>query len=482
MQKQAIREKQTQVQVEEQVQVLKPLLQAEVRVLRMTQQEFEQDVRAQLDTNPALEEYDADSGGTADGDDIADDMMGADADCLDKSEYSQEDYDNERINDYTPDDIPTYYDPDRTRERVMADQTSFYESLKEQAASCNLTPKQERIMDYLIGSLDEDGFLRKSLRILSDEMEVYDGVEASASEVGEVLKILQSFEPVGIGAKDLQESLIIQLRNLDRKNPLRDLAIDILSRGFDDYKNKRYEKLCTRFKIDREELDRVYNMVRRLNPRPGGSMASSDNVAMPVSPDFYVEETDDGFNIGLYSGHIPNVKVSPSYVEFVSAGSGASAAEQEAARRQVSEANLYVAAIRQRQRTMLDTMHAIVRLQPDFFRDGDRSMLRPMTQKDVADIIHRDPSTVSGVVSNKYAETPFGIVALASLFTQSFVNQQGEEVSREAVRIKMRELIDAEDPIHPLSDDDLADKLGIARRTVAKYRKQMRIPVARLRR
>lgn len=482
MQKQVIREKQTLAQVEQQVQVMKPLLQAEVRVLRMSQQEFEQDVRTQLDTNPALEEYDDNAPAVNDDIDAAGEELDNAEGMSDKNDYSREDYDNERINDYAPDDIPTYYDPDRTHERIIADQTSFYESLKEQAASCDLSPKQERIMDYLIGSLDEDGFLRKSVRILCDEMEIYDGIEATVQEVDEVLKVLQGFEPVGIGAKDLQESLVIQLRNMDNGNPLRDLAINILTRGFDDYKNKRYEKLCARFRISREELDSVYRLVRRLNPRPGGSSATADNVAVPISPDFYIEETDDGFNIGLNHGHIPNIKVSSAYADYVSAGSGASAAEQESVRQQVSEAKLYVAAIKQRQRTMLDTMRAIVHLQPEFFHDGDRALLHPMTQKDVADIIHRDPSTVSGVVSNKYVDTPFGLVPLVSLFTQSFVNKQGEEVSREAVRIKMRELIDSEDPLHPLSDDDLADRLGIARRTVAKYRKQMRIPVARLRR
>lgn len=483
MQKQVIREKQTLAQVEEQQQVLKPLLQAEVRVLRMSQQEFEQDVRTQLDTNPALEEDDenAEDIATHDEDGLLDDSP-TEIESAEKSEFSKEDYDNERINDYSPDDIPTYYDPDRTRERVIADQTSFYESLKEQAASCNLTPKQERIMDYLIGSLDEDGFLRKSLRVLCDEMEIYDGVEATQQEVGEVVKILQTFEPVGVGAKDLQESLIIQLDNVEADNPLRDVAKEILTRGFDDYKNKRYNKLCARFKIDSETLDRVYSLVRHLNPRPGGSMASADSAALPVSPDFSVEEVDGGFSISLCHGHIPKVKVSSVYTDFVSSASGANSAEQETARRQVSEARLYVAAVKQRQRTMLDTMRAIVQLQPEFFREGDRSLLRPMTQKDVADIIHRDPSTVSGVVSNKYADTPFGLVSLASLFTQSFVNQQGEEVTREAVRIKMRELIDAEDPANPITDDELAEQLGIARRTVAKYRKQMHIPVARLRR
>ena len=211
-------------------------------------------------------------------------------------------------------------------------------------------------------------------------------------------------------------------------------------------------------------------------------MASADNAALPVSPDFIVEEVDGGFNITLCHGHIPKVKVSSIYTDFVSAGSGATSIEQETVRRQVSEARLYVAAVKQRQRTMLETMHAIVHLQPDYFHEGDRSLLRPMTQKDVADIIHRDPSTVSGVVSNKYAETAFGLISLASLFTQSFVNQQGEEIMREAVRIKMRELIDNEDSAHPITDDELAEQLGIARRTVAKYRKQMHIPVARLRR
>lgn len=483
MQKQVIRDKQSLAQVEEQQQVLKPLLQAEVRLLRMSQQELEQDVRVQLDTNPALEEDDSDTAdvATTEEDGLLDDTS-ADMDVAEKSEYSKEDYDNERINDYSPDDIPTYYDPDRTRERVIADQTSFYESLKEQAASCDFTSKQERIMDYLIGSLDEDGFLRKSLRVLCDEMEIYDGIEATLQEVDEVVKILQTFEPVGVGAKDLQESLIIQLNNIDADNPVRDKAIEILTRGFDDYKNKRYNKLCDRFKIDRETLDRVYSLVRHLNPRPGGSMASADNAALPVSPDFIVEEVDGGFNITLCHGHIPKVKVSSVYTDFVSAGSGATSIEQETVRRQVSEARLYVAAVRQRQRTMLETMRAIVHMQPDYFREGDRSLLRPMTQKDVADIIHRDPSTVSGVVSNKYAETAFGLISLASLFTQSFVNQQGEEVMREAVRIKMRELIDNEDSAHPITDDELAEQLGIARRTVAKYRKQMHIPVARLRR
>ena len=366
MQKQVIREKQTLAQVEEQVQVMKPLLQAEIRVLRMSQQEFEQDVRTQLDTNPALEE-DTDDFSEADGTaDSEHDNSAADAEQNDKTEYSQEDYDKERIDDYSPDDIPTYYDPDRTRERVIADQTSFYESLRDQAASCDLSPKQESIMNYLIGSLDEDGFLRKSIRILRDEMEIYDGIEASVQEVGEVVSILQGFEPVGIGAKDLQESLIIQLRNIKRDHPYRDLAIDILSRGFDDYKNKRYDKLCSRFKITREELDRIYSMVRHLNPRPGGSMAASDNVAMPISPDFYVEETDDGFTIGLNNGHIPKVKVSSAYSDFLSSSSGSTATEQEAVRRQVSEAKLYVAAVRQRQHTMLETMRAIVHLQPVF--------------------------------------------------------------------------------------------------------------------
>lgn len=477
MQNHTLKERQTLVQVEKQEQVLRPLLQAEVRVLRMSQQEFEEDVRAHLDTNPALEEYDEETAlGTGD----ATDDEGAD--FAQKDIYSQEDYDNDRINDYSPDDIPTYYDPDHTRERVIADQSSFYENLKEQVASCNLTPKQEQIMDYLIGSLDEDGFLRKSLRVLRDEMEIYYGIEASAQELEEVVKVLQGFEPVGIGAKDLQESLILQLRNMERANSLRDVAIEILSRGFEDYKNKRYEKLCARFGVCREELERVYSLVRRLNPRPGGAVAAADNVAMPVSPDFYVEEVDGNFNVGLCHSHVPSIKVSSAYAEYASTGDNGTSVEQEAVRRQVSEARLYVAAIRQRQHTMLDTMRAIVHLQSDFFRDGDRSLLHPMTQKDVADIIRRDPSTVSGVVSNKYADTPFGIIPLASLFTQSFVNQQGEEVSREAVRMKMRDLIEEEDPLHPLSDDELAEQLGIARRTVAKYRKQMRIPVARLRR
>lgn len=512
MQTQRLHQEQRQEQVQEQVQQMRPLLQAEIRVLRMSQQEFEQDVRTQLNTNPALEE-EGESGSdysareTEGGDgpsatDIGDGLHtdgaegdgasneadtndGPAPDSASQNDYDRADYERDSINDYQPDDIPSYYDPDDTREHVVADQTSFYDLLKEQAASADLTPLQSRIMDYLIGSLDDDGFLRKSAAVLCDEMEIYEDIRTTPAEVEKVIRVLQGFDPAGIGAHDLRESLIIQVRSRDDKSPLRPLVMDILQRGFDDYKNKHYDRLCQRFHIDKETLEKVYAYVRRLNPRPAGSAdAGGDGGAAQVMPDFEVREHGDGFEVRLIDSHVPRIKVSSTYADFLK-GAGASrsnSAEVQTVRRQVGEAQLYVAAVRQRQETMLATMKAIVKLQPDFFREGDRTLLRPMTQKDVADIIHRDPSTVSGVVSNKYAETPFGMVLLGSLFTQTFRNSEGEEVSREAVKERMRYLIKNEDPLHPLSDDELAAGLGIARRTVAKYRKLMHIPVARLRR
>lgn len=505
MQTQRLHQEQRQEQVQEQVQQMRPLLQAEIRVLRMSQQEFEQDVRTQLNTNPALEEEGESPGDPAGeeggamaeglGDGLPSEEGGheggatgsdeAPADADNQNEYAREDYERDSINDYQPDDIPSYYDPDDTREHVVADQTSFYDLLKEQAASADLTPLQSRIMDYLIGSLDDDGFLRKSAAVLCDEMEIYEDIQTTPGEVEKVIRVLQGFDPAGIGAHDLRESLIIQVRSRDDNSPLRPLVLDILQRGFDDYKNKHYDRLCQRFHIDKDTLEKVYAYVRRLNPRPAGSAdTDGEGGAAQVMPDFEVREQGDGFEVRLIDSHVPRIKVSSTYADFLKgAGAGKSnSAEVQTVRRQVGEAQLYVAAVRQRQETMLATMKAIVRLQPEFFREGDRTLLRPMTQKDVADIIHRDPSTVSGVVSNKYAETPFGMVLLGSLFTQTFRNSEGEEVSREAVKERMRDLIKNEDPLHPLSDDELAADLGIARRTVAKYRKLMHIPVARLRR
>ncbi len=464
---------QVQRQTEEQRQVLKPLTQTEIRLLRLSQQEFEQDVHNQLDANPALEEYeDYDDGETKE--ETA-------ADTVDDSEYTKEDYDNDSINDYAPDDVPSYYDPDNTREKTAVDGLSFYDLLKEQASGADLTEKEQQIMEYLIGSLDDDGFLRCSLRKLCDEMEVNEDLEASAAEAEKVLRVLQSFEPVGIGARSLQESLVIQLKNLDAGTPLKATAIDILTRGFDDYRNKRFDKLCTRFKIDRQDLDRVYELVRHLNPRPAGSMLQeTDNHAMQVTPDFIVREHDGEFFVSLSQGHMPKIKMSSSYCDY--AMSGSQSGEQMAVRRQVNEAKLYLTAVKLRQNTLLETMKAIVKIQPEYFRTGERSALVSMTQADIARIVGRDPSTISGVVSNKYADTPFGIVHLGGLFTQTFLNSQGDEVSRENVMKKMRQLIDSEDKANPISDEQLAAELNVARRTVAKYRKIMKIPVARLRR
>ncbi len=489
---------QKQKQTQEQRQRLKPLTQTEIRLLRLSQQEFEQDVHNQLDANPALEEYEEyDDGENKDKDDAStvdddreykedyddgedkekDEVSAAD----DDREYTKEDYDNYSINDYAPDDVPSYYDPDSTREKTAVEGQSFYDLLRGQVSGADLSDKERQVMEYMIGSLDDDGFLRCSLRKLCDELEVNEDLEVSAKEAERVLRVLQTFEPAGIGAQSLQESLVIQLKSLETSSPLKAVAIDILTRGFDDYKNKRFAKLCTRFKISREDLDRIYELVRHLNPRPAGSMLQeTDNHAMQITPDFIVRERDGEFVVALSQGHMPKIKMSSSYCDY--AMSGNQSGEQAAVKRQVNEAKLYLTAVKLRQNTLLETMKAIVKMQPEYFHTGERSSLVSMTQADIARIVGRDPSTISGVVSNKYADTPFGIVHLGSLFTQTFVNQQGDEVSRETVMKKMRRLIDEEDKANPISDEQLAAELNVARRTVAKYRKIMKIPVARLRR
>lgn len=485
--------KQTQQGEQKQTQVTRqtliPIQQATTRLLRMTQLEFEQDIMDHLASNPALEE----SGNDYDTDDLdnlhdndGEENYGGDNDSYDDTDNWETGISTPY--DYDPDDVPRYYDTDNQREFAVADTDSFYNEILMQAASFNLNERQQQILEYLINSLDSDGFLRKKATTLSFELQTKHDIDASRAEVEEMIGVLRKLEPHGLGAENLQDCLILQLQAMDKDNPLRNMAIDILTRSFDHYKNKHYDYLMRRHKIERPTLDSIYSLVKHLNPRPADAISSgSTSAANPVNPDFEVHESGDSFVITLCHGNAPRIKLSDSYVQTMasipqlantSAHGAAANRELETIRRQANDANLYIEAVRQRQQTMLATMQAIVHLQPEFFRSGDKALLRPMIEKDVADIIKRDTSTVSGVVSNKYAYTDYGMVQLGSLFNSTFVNQQGEEVSRNAVQDKLRQLIENEDKAHPLQDDKLAELLGISRRTVTKYRLKMNIPKA----
>lgn len=518
-------------------QKLTPMQREAVRLLRLQQIEFEQDVRDHLDSNLALDEYADDNiedgSGGAGGDDYGreqggadgpdyfdsrqddnednpggDDVLGGD-DMLgdedmpagyeeepgygdagyddggfDDDEYGREKY-GEQVDDYMPDDRPYYYEPDDRREFVLADTQSIYDDLKMQAATFDLTDKQQQLLDFLINSLDDDGLLRKSSLTLMAELR-REGIQATKDEIDDVRSVLKQFEPAGIGAKDLNECLIIQVRCLDKDFPLRQLTLDILGRSFSHFEKKHYDDLASRHKVDRAMLDKVYAIVSHLNPRPadivsGGGAATSHHII----PDFEVREEGDSFVVSLCQGCVPHVYLNKQYADYVpkaGAVSKQAAAQDEFVRKQVDEARLYIDAINQRHKTMLDTMRAIVAMQPEYFRTGDKGTLNRMIEKDIADKIGRDASTVSGVVSNKYADTPFGIIKLSDLFNRTFVNKDGDDVSRDAVKDKMRALIDAEDKAHPLTDEQLAAQLNVSRRTVTKYRKKMNIPKAGQRR
>lgn len=492
MAQQSLTTRQTQTQEGTQKLQLKPLSQAEIRLLRLTQQEFEKDIRDQLDANPALEDTGSeedtnlDNNDETDSDYRDDDVEKKESENNDDNDYSPEDdYYGERVSDYDPDDMPpAYYEPEDSRERMVADTSSLYEMLSEQASMANLSERESQIMDYLIGSLDNRGFFSMSLSRACDEMEIYQDFITTPQEIKTVLDILKTFDPVGIGAKDLQESLVIQLQALETTSPLKEMAIDILTRSFEDFEKKHYEKLCKRFKIERPTLDGIYKIISHLNPSPAGSVASGATFENThVTPDFIVRETDNGFTVSLASSRLTSVKLSATYNAYASANAARNSNEIAAIRQQVSEAKLYIAAIKLRQNTLLETMKTIVRLQPEFFHTGESTSLIPMTQIEVAKIIKRDPSVVSGIVSNKFVDTPYaGIIPLSKLFTQSFVNKNGEEVQREKIFQQMRELIDNEDRNNPISDEELAERLQVARRTVAKYRKILNIPTARMRR
>lgn len=377
---------------------------------------------------------------------------------------------------------------------VYGDTTSFYDKLKEQMDMQILTDKEKQIMEYLIGSLDEDGLLRKDLDSICDELIIYHNIDVSEKEIEHVLHKLQSFDPAGVGGRSLQECLLLQVKRLP-KGVLRKTMEEVFEDYFDEFTKKHWDKIKSGLELNETQLDTLKDEIRKLNPKPGASLGETDGRNMQqINPDFIVDTADDGtITFTLNRGNMPELTVSPSFTDMIETykrhKDQMSRKDKEAllyAKEKVDKAQGFIEAIKQRRHTLIITMKAIIDIQRQFFLDGDEADLKPMILKDVAERTKLDISTISRVRIEKYVQTKWGVFPLKFFFTDSYTTEDGEELSTRKIKIALQHLIENEDKKKPLSDDAISKVMKekgfpIARRTVAKYREQLGIPVARLR-
>ena len=479
--------RQVQSQVQQQVQTLSPQQILVVKLLELPAVELEDRVRAELLENPALEEGKEET--------AVDDLS-------ENADNDQSDNEYDSLGDYlTEDDIPDYKLQERNKSKgeqaeeiPFSDTTSFYETLQEQLRERNLTEHQQALAEYLIGSLDDDGLLRKTLDSISDELAIYAGVDAKEQELEEVLSIIQDFDPPGLGARSLQECLLIQIK---RKEPssLQQTELNIIEKCYEEFTRKHWDKVIQRLNLSEEEFEAAINEITKLNPRPGSSLGEVIGRNMQqIVPDFIVETFDDGsIVLSLNNKNMPELRMSREFNDMLQEHTYNKANQTKESKeamlflkQKMDAAQGFIDAIKQRQNTLQTTMEAIIDLQRPFFQEGDESLLRPMILKDVAERTGLDISTISRVSNSKYVQTNFGIYSLKYFFSDGYTTEDGEEMSVREIRRILKECIDNENKKKPLTDDELADILKekgypIARRTVAKYRQQLNIPVARLR-
>ncbi|MBO4851902.1 MAG: RNA polymerase factor sigma-54 [Prevotella sp.] len=370
-----------------------------------------------------------------------------------------------------------------------SDSVSFYDKLKEQMGESELDERQRHIMEYLIGSLDNDGLLRKTCDTICDEMDIYHNFECTPEEVEEVLTILQDFDPPGIGAQNLQQCLMLQVKRR-KEGWVKDMLTKIISTYFDDLIKNHWDKLQRSLHLDDEQKESLRAEVRKLNPKPGAALGEAVGASkLQVTPDFVVETDEEGHvNFSLNRGRLPQLEVSEAYLETINNLKGLSRRDKEALpllRKDVEGAKMLIEAIQQRQITLTKTMAAIIKRQKKFFLDGDEADLSPMTLKDVAGDTGLDISTISRVTNEKYADTPWGVFRLRFFFNDRYDND-GDEVSTRKIKSLLKDIIDHEDKRHPLTDMQLEEEIkkrgfNTKRRTIVKYREQMNIPRSSLR-
>ena len=391
-----------------------------------------------------------------------------------------------RINNFSKDD--------KQRPVYITEGRSLGESLIEQLRFRSLSDEDMIVAAYIVGSIDDDGYLRRDMLSLSDDLAFTRGMDVSVEHLERILALVHELEPAGIGARSLQECLLLQMRRQHLDSTTKRLAHKIVDLHFEAFAKKHYEKLIVRLGVGEEEFRGAIEYIRTLSPKPGNLYAEGGIDATPyITPDFILDATDGNLRLSLNAAGVPEVRISRRYKDMMRdmvAPDGTIKAEDKEAvqfvKSKIDSAKWFISAIKQRHDTLMRTMQTILDFQREYFIDGDKSKLRPMILKDIADRTDLDVSTISRVVNSKYVQTPFGIILLKSLFSEGMQTSSGEEVSSHEIKTILRECIDTEDKHHPLTDENLMDILNdkgycIARRTVAKYREMLDIPVARMR-
>ena len=448
-----------------------------IKLLELPAVQLEQRIKQEIEDNIVLEEEERSSE-----DDEQPQQISVDEYLHDDDTPSYK----SRINNFSKDD--------KQRPVYLTEGRSLQEYLIEQLRYRNLPERDMRLAVYLVGSIDEDGYLRRDLESVADDIAFTVGVETTAGELERLLNVIHELEPAGIGARDLRECLLLQMAQMPINTRPRRLARKILTNYFDEFVKKHYEKLMARLQISEDDFREAIAEIRRLSPKPGNLYAEGGTDTTPyIIPDFLLDYQDGRFTLSLNSYNVPEVRVNRRYMEMIRemVGSDGRVREKDKeaiqfVKSKIDSAKWFISAIKQRHDTLMRTMQTILDYQEEYFKDGDKSKLRPMILKDIADRTGLDVSTISRVVNSKYVQTQFGIILLKSLFSEAMQTDSGEEVSSYEIKNILQECIDEEDKRKPLTDETLMDILNakgyrIARRTVAKYREMLGIPVARLR-
>lgn len=460
-----------------------------MKLLQVPTMELDQRIKQEIEENPALEEgAEVNEDEYDNGEDDFDDDFDSDNDDLD---FDISDYIDEEGSDYKT-KANNHSKDDEERVIPLSGEQSFQEKLTEQLHLLYLDDHQFTIADTLIGNLDESGYLNRELEAIVDDLAFSANVMTDEKEVEEVLMIIQELDPAGVGARDLQECLLIQLRRKQDGDITRFTAKKILEDFFEEFTRKHYDKIAKKLEIEDEDLKDAIDEILKLNPKPGGSMIESAKNYQQIIPDFMITEFEGRLDLTLNGRNAPDLKVSREYemmLRTYAEGAKTSKSDKDAllfVKQKLDGAKWFIDAIKQRQNTLLFTMDAIMNYQREYFLTGDETNLRPMILKDIAEIVGLDISTISRVANSKYVQTGYGIFALKYFFSESLSTDSGEEVSTREVKKILSEAIEGEQKKKPLTDEKLMDLLkekgyNIARRTVAKYREQLNIPVARLR-
>ena len=462
-----------------------------MKLIQLHTLEFEEELERELEENPALEKVT---------DDKEEDYDNLGNDYEDEGTESIETDFN--VDEYLYDDEPSYktassnYSPDDEEfdsESLLTEGQTIYEYLLEQIRLSNISDEELKIAEYLIGNLDNDGYLRRDLKSIVDDLAFSQGIYTDIPKLEYILEnYIQKLEPAGVGARNLQECLLLQIEKKVSDNPNVGIAASILKNQFDALSNKHYSKIIQRYNIDEEQLKDVLEEIAKLSPKVGGNFDTQTiTINQEIIPDFIIQVKDNEVIPMLNNKNAPTLRVSNEYKEILETYSNdkSSAEHKQAAlfiKQKLDAAKWYIDAVNQRQNTLIQTITAIAKMQKEYFITGDEKNIKPMILKDISDITGFDISTISRVVKSKYADTPHGIVYLKNLFSDSLTNDEGEEVSTKEIKNHLQEIIDKENKKKPLTDDALVTALkekgyNIARRTIAKYREQLNIPVARLR-